>query len=176
MGWPLSPPAVTAMARTRLPNSTAATKLFPLVPYHFFVAPFVPGYGLAPNDASDPHTAEVNPTGMLGPASLKGWTISLVRRWNRFISPQGTFQLPKSVWSLATAAWSDWRGCSAGARWISSPQNTASEVATESTAQRRSQARSSSIWPANFCFKGFDDRVSSYARMRAGSGLSNHVR
>ena len=31
-GWPLSPPAVTAMARTRGPNSTTATKLLPLVP------------------------------------------------------------------------------------------------------------------------------------------------
>ena len=40
-GSPLSPPAVTARARTRLPNSTTATKLLPLVPYHFFV----PGFG-----------------------------------------------------------------------------------------------------------------------------------
>jgi hypothetical protein len=32
------PSAVTALARTRSPNSTTATKLFPLVPYHFFVS------------------------------------------------------------------------------------------------------------------------------------------
>ncbi len=32
-----SPPAVTALACTFSPNSTTATKLFPLVPYHFFV-------------------------------------------------------------------------------------------------------------------------------------------
>ena len=34
---PLSPPAVMARARTLSPNSTTATKLLPLVPYHFFV-------------------------------------------------------------------------------------------------------------------------------------------
>ncbi len=33
-GSPLSPPAVTASARTFGANSTTATKLFPLVPYH----------------------------------------------------------------------------------------------------------------------------------------------
>ncbi len=37
-GLPLSPPAVTALARTVLPNSTTATKLLPLVPYHFLVS------------------------------------------------------------------------------------------------------------------------------------------
>jgi hypothetical protein len=37
-GSPLSPPALTARARTlSRPNSTIATKLLPLVPYHFFV-------------------------------------------------------------------------------------------------------------------------------------------
>src|SRR5688572_31584289 len=35
-GSPRSPPAVTALARTVLPNSTTATKLLPLVPYIFF--------------------------------------------------------------------------------------------------------------------------------------------
>ena len=56
-------------ARARVgPNSTTATKLLPLVPYHFFV----PGYARAPKDASDPQVADVNATGMLGPASLKG--------------------------------------------------------------------------------------------------------
>jgi hypothetical protein len=41
---------------------------------------FVPGYVRAPNEASDPHRDEVKPTGMLGAASLKGWTMALVRR------------------------------------------------------------------------------------------------
>ena len=102
-GLPLSPPAVTARARTFSPNSTTATKLFPLVPYHFFA----PGYGRAPKDASEPHTAEVKPTGMLGPASLNGWTMSPVSRWNRLMSPQGVFQLPKSATSLSDASESD---------------------------------------------------------------------
>ena len=34
----------------------------------------------APNEASEPHDAEVKPTGMLGPASVNGWTMSSVRR------------------------------------------------------------------------------------------------
>ena len=58
-GWPLSPPAVTARARTRLPNSTTATKLLPLVPYQRFV----PGFCDAPNEASEPQLFEVKPTG-----------------------------------------------------------------------------------------------------------------
>ena len=37
---------MTARARTLSPNSTTATKLLPLVPYHFRV----PGHGLAAND------------------------------------------------------------------------------------------------------------------------------
>ena len=53
---------MTARARTLSPNSTAATKLLPLVPYHRFV----PGYARAPNDANDPQRADVNPTGVLG--------------------------------------------------------------------------------------------------------------
>ena len=32
----------------------------------------------APNDASDPQRDEVKPTGMLGPASVNGWTMSSV--------------------------------------------------------------------------------------------------
>lgn len=59
-------PAETALARTLSPNSTTDTKLFPLVPYHFFV----PEYARAPNDASEPHVDDTKPTGMLGPASL----------------------------------------------------------------------------------------------------------
>src|SRR5580704_3975263 len=152
-GWPLSPPAVTARARTRSPNSTTATKLFPLVPYHFLV----PGYARAPKDASDPQAEEVKATGMLGPASLNGCTMSPLRRWNRLMSPQGVFQLPKSACSLSEAAASDSRSCSGDTllprsptatpplltsapnrRRTSSPQNTASDVGTEVALQRRS--------------------------------------
>jgi hypothetical protein len=75
-GWPLSPPAVTARARTRSPNSTTATKLLPLVPYHFLV----PGYARAPNEASDPQRDEVKATGMLGFASSNCWTMSPLLR------------------------------------------------------------------------------------------------
>src|SRR4051812_35057787 len=74
-------------------------KLLPLVPYHFFVF----GYWRAPNDASEPHVADENGTGMLGPASLNGCTMSSVRRWKRLISPHGVFHLPKSAVSLSTA-------------------------------------------------------------------------
>ena len=55
----ICPPARMLLARTRGPNSTTATKLLPLVPYHFFVF----GYGRAPNDASEPQRADVNGTG-----------------------------------------------------------------------------------------------------------------
>ena len=58
------------------PNSTTATKLLPLVPYHFFV----PEYARAASDASEPHFPAVKPTGMLGAESLKGWSRSPVRR------------------------------------------------------------------------------------------------
>ena len=102
-GCPLSPPAVTARARTLSPNSTTATKLLPLVPYHFFV----PGYARAPNDASDPQVADGNATGMLGPESLNGCTMSPVRRWKRLMSPHGVFQVPKSAANLSDAATSD---------------------------------------------------------------------
>ncbi len=40
----------------------------------------VPGYGLAPNAASEPQVEEVNPTGVLGLASSKCWTMSPVKR------------------------------------------------------------------------------------------------
>ena len=69
----------------------------------------------APNDASEPQRADVKPTGMLGPASLNGWTMSPVRRWKRLMSPHGVFQLPKSLASLSEAADSAWSSCSAGA-------------------------------------------------------------
>jgi len=78
-GWPLSPPAVTARAWMRLPNSTTATKLLPLVPYHFLV----PGFCEAPNEASEPHLFDVNPTGMLGALSSNGESISGEMRWKR---------------------------------------------------------------------------------------------
>src|SRR5207249_7099699 len=94
-----SPPAVTAFARTLSPNSTTATKLLPLVPYHLLV----PGYARAANEASEPHRADVNGTGMLGPASLNGCTMSPVRRWKRLISPHGVRHEPKSDVSLSDA-------------------------------------------------------------------------
>ena len=87
-----SPPAVTATARTLSPNSTTATKLFPLVPYQRRV----PFRGAAPKEARDPHRAEVNATGVLGASSSKTRSMSPVRRWNRLISPQGVRQSPKS--------------------------------------------------------------------------------
>ena len=46
----------------------------------------------APNEASEPQRDEVKPTGMLGPASSNGWTMSPVRRWKRLMSPHGVFQ------------------------------------------------------------------------------------
>ena len=63
-GLSLNPPAVTALARTCLPNSTTATKLLPLVPY----IRWVPGYVRAANEASEPQRAAVNITGVLGAA------------------------------------------------------------------------------------------------------------
>jgi hypothetical protein len=62
-GLPLSPPAWTARARTRGPNSTTATKLFPDVPYQRLL----PFRGAAPKEASEPQVPPVKPTGMLGP-------------------------------------------------------------------------------------------------------------
>jgi hypothetical protein len=75
-GLPLSPPAVIARARTLSPNSTTATKLLPLVPYHFFV----PGYARAANDARDPHLDDVNGTGILGAESSNFGAMSSVMR------------------------------------------------------------------------------------------------
>src|SRR4029079_17425428 len=99
----LSPPAVTALARTESPNSTAATKLFPYLPYRFLV----PLLAWGTIDANDPHCAVVKGTGMLGAESLKRWTMSSVSRWKRLMSPQGVFQVPKSCASLSDAATSD---------------------------------------------------------------------
>src|SRR5438552_180146 len=56
-------------------------------------------------------TAEVKPTGMLGPASVNGCTMSSVRRWKRLISPHGVFQVPKSAASLSDAADRDRSSC-----------------------------------------------------------------
>src|SRR5687768_7206237 len=97
-----------ALARTLSPNSTTATKLFPLVPYIFLV----PLYARAPNDAREPHRDEVNATGVLGFASSKGCTMSPVRRWKRLTSPHGVFQLPKSAVSLSEAEDRAWSRCS----------------------------------------------------------------
>src|SRR6267154_2297737 len=102
-GLPLSPPAVIALARTLSPNSITATKLLPLVPYHFFV----PGYARAANDASDPHLDDVNGTGMLGAESSNFGKMSSVMRWNLLISPHGVRQVPKSWLSFVVAAASD---------------------------------------------------------------------
>src|SRR6185436_1356779 len=165
-GSPLSPPAVTALAFTLSPNSTTATKLLPLVPYHFFV--FL--YGRAPNDASEPHRDDVNPTGMLGPASSNGCTMSSVRRWKRLMLPHGVFHEPKSAVSESDAATSASRRCCGVVRFamyssiatpsslasrrtrrpISSPQNTATDVGTDETLQRRSHFLSESICSATF--------------------------
>src|SRR4249920_3501206 len=134
------------------PNSTTATKLLPLVPYHFLV----PLCGVAANDASDPQRDEVKPTGMLGPASLNGCTMSPVTRWKRLMSPHGVFHLPKSAASLSDAAASESSRC-CGVAFVSmnsytgtpalrasavtrvhksSPQNVASDCGTESTLHR----------------------------------------
>src|SRR5687768_1437401 len=103
-----------AIARTlSAPNSTTATKLLPLVPYHFFV----PGFGLAPNDASDPHRADVKPTGMLGPESLNGCTMSPVRRWKRLISPHAVFHVPKFAASVSDALASAASSCAGVVRF-----------------------------------------------------------
>ena len=141
-----------ARARTLSPNSITATKLLPLVPYHFFV----PGYARAANDASDPHLDDVNGTGILGAASSNLGAMSSLMRWKRLISPHGVCQRPKSWLSLAVAATSDWRRSLSVARSMtyvsadvdssrasgprrlrtSSPQKTASDVGMEFVAQR----------------------------------------
>src|SRR5439155_14518068 len=51
---------------------------------------------------------------MLGPPSLKGWTMSSVRRWKRLILPHGVFHVPKSVVSLSDALESDISSRAAG--------------------------------------------------------------
>src|SRR5262249_937590 len=99
LGSPFNPPAVTARARTRSPNSTTATKLLPVLPYIFFVF----GYVRAPNEASDPQRDDVKPTGILGFASSYGGAMSSVRRWKRLTSPHGVFHVPKSAVSLSDA-------------------------------------------------------------------------
>ena len=99
-GLPLSPPAVIARARTLSPNSTTATKLLPLVPYHFFV----PGYARAAKEANDPHLDDVKGTGMLGAESSNLGAISSVTRWKRLMSPHGVCHLPKSCSSFVVAA------------------------------------------------------------------------
>ena len=53
---------------------------------------------------ANPSVPTVNGTGMLGPASLNGCTMSSVRRWKRLMSPHGVFQVPKSAVSLSEAA------------------------------------------------------------------------
>src|SRR6185503_21203737 len=84
-----------------------ATKLLPLVPYHFLVS----GYARAPNEASDPHRADANITGVLGLRSSNFCTIAPSLRWKRLMSPHGVCHLPKSAVSLSIAAASDSRRC-----------------------------------------------------------------
>ena len=143
------------------------------MPYIFLV----PLYVRAPNDASEPQRDEVKPTGMLGPASLNGWTMSPVRRWNRLMSPHGVFQLPKSLASLSdavdNACSSRCGGVSAPTRPICSPQYTASDVGTDVTDHRRSQRRSSAICSDIFAFSGLSAAVSSQALSNAGIASSN---
>jgi len=98
-GSPLAPPALTARARTRGPNSTTATKLLPFVPYQRLV-----GGGLSkPKAGSDPHRLEANGTGVLGAWSLKASGLSEGSRCSRLTSPHGTCQRPKSRCSCAIA-------------------------------------------------------------------------
>src|ERR1041384_1621116 len=70
-----------------------------------------------PSEAGRPRRDELNPAGMLGPESLNGWTMSPVSRWNRLISPQGVFQVPKSDWSRSDAAARACRRCSGVRPW-----------------------------------------------------------
>jgi hypothetical protein len=66
----------------------------------------------APNDASEPHCALVNGTGMLGAVSSKWGTRSSDRRWKRLMSPHGVRQVPKSAASRSDAA------ASAASFWV----------------------------------------------------------
>ena len=82
------------------------------VPYHFTSAWKSTG---APSEASrTPHWRRRS-TGMLGPASLNGCSISALSRWYRLISPHAVFQLPKSACNLSDAAASDRTSSSPGA-------------------------------------------------------------
>ena len=135
LGSPLSPPAVTALARTESPNSTTATKLFPYLPYRFLV----PLFAWGTMDASEPHCAVVKGTGMLGASSLKRWTMSSVSRWKRLMSPQGVFQVPKSCASLSDAAASDSSRSSAVAFFaMYSHPGSSSSLASCGTRRQRS--------------------------------------
>src|SRR5215467_12684364 len=57
-----------------------------------------------------------------------------------------------------------------------SPQNTASDVGTESTPHRKSHFRRASMGSANFVFSGLSAGESSQALTKQGTGFSNHVR
>ena len=171
-GSPLSPPAVTALARTLSPNSTTATKLLPLVPYIFFVP--VVGARAERGERAPARRGEADRDAR--PASSNGWTMSPVRRWKRLMSPHGVFQLPKSAASLSDAAASARSRCSRSIalpctrqpivprfarrrrRWpISSPQNTASDVGTDDDRPARSPiCAAAAICSASFAFSGLD--------------------
>ena len=145
----------------------------------------------APNEASEPQRAEVKGTGMLGAASLNGWTIAGEMRWKRLISPHGTCQLPKSrssrvdgLLAAPRASARRWRrargasspGCRGSLRrgssavHSSSPQKTASasapRTARPSDSPSRAGARSA---PPAAALRGSLVGSASYASTSAGT-------
>ena len=140
---------------------------------------------------ASPSVADVKPTGMLGPASLNGCTMSSVRRWKRLMSPHGVFQVPKSAVSLSDAATS---ACSslrrAGAVSRSTPPRAAAAaalhlLAPEDRERRRHRRRATSAGPTRAAARSARraspsaDRpagAASHALRSAGIGFSNHVR
>src|SRR5690242_564 len=98
--------------------------------------------------------------------------MSPLTRSKRLISPHGVFQLPKSAVSLSTAPDSDSNSWSSDGwspyRPTSSPQYTATDVATESVDHRRSQRRSTSNGAASFVLSGLVRGARSQAVTRDG--------
>jgi hypothetical protein len=88
-------------ARTRSPNSTTATKLLPLVPYHRLVP-------LARRRAERGERAPARrgeAHGMRGLRRRRTFrSMSPLIRWNRLISPHGVRQSPKSSFQPSDAA------------------------------------------------------------------------
>src|SRR4051812_45650951 len=101
------------------------------------------------------------------------------------MSPHGVFQEPKSAVNLSDAAESARNITSAEAfsglprpplLCSSVPQNTARDVGMDFTLQRRSHPRSIAICSDSLLFIGSAAGSASHALIRAGMGLSNHVR